>query len=101
MTIANKRKPLIQKYYLQDEILKKSDKIKYLGVTIDQKLSFKDHINEKCKSASTVLNMLRRNLHFAPASVKMKAYKSCVMPIIEYANICWAPTSAKHTNSMI
>ena len=57
-------------------------------------------MGQKCKSASTVLNMLRRNLYFAPVSVKMKAYKSCVMPIIEYANICWAPTSAKLCNSI-
>ena len=39
--------------------------------------------------------MLRRNLFFAPASVKTKAYKSCVMPIIEYGSICYAPTSEK------
>ena len=44
--------------------------------------------------------MLRRNLYFAPPSVKCKAYKSCVLPILEYANICWAPTSEKLNNSI-
>ena len=67
---------------------------------IDQKLTFKNHITQKCKSASTVLNMSRRNLYFAPVSVKMKAYKACIMPLIEYGSNCWAPTSTKLANSI-
>ena len=57
--------------------------------------SHKKHTEEKCKSASKILNLLRRNLHFAPPSVKAKAYFACVRPILEYGNICWSPTSAK------
>ena len=39
--------------------------------------------------------MLRRNLYFAPKSVKSKAYTACVLPIIEYASSCWSPTNKK------
>ena len=74
--------------------------IKYLGVTIDSKLSFKQHILEKCKRATTVLNMLKRNLYFAPKSVKSKAYQACVLPILEYASTSWSPTSIKQENSL-
>ena len=42
--------------------------------------------------------MLRRNLFFAPKSVKSKAYQSCVLPIIEYASTSWGPTSDKANN---
>ena len=73
---------------------------KYLGVTIDNKLTFEYHIKQKCKSATTILNMLRRNLYFAPKSVKCKAYMTCVLPIIEYASNCWSPTSEK-MNSLL
>ena len=93
-------KPIDNTYYLGDDILTKKKAIKYLGITVDNKLTFKDHINQKCKSATTVLNMLRRNLYFAPASVKSKAYMTCVLPIIEYGNICWAPTSEKLNKSI-
>ena len=44
--------------------------------------------------------MLRRNLFFAPKSVKLKAFKSCVLPILEYASCCWAPTSQKSNNTL-
>ena len=44
--------------------------------------------------------MLRRNLYFAPRIVKCKAYQACVLPIIEYASICWSPTSEKLENCL-
>ena len=37
---------------------------------------------------------------FALKSVKYKAYISCVLPIIEYASICWGPTSEKLNKSI-
>ena len=98
MTTSNKRPPLILSYTLDQDILSRQDTIKYLGVTIDNKLSFKQHILDKTKKATTVLNLIRRNLHFAPRSVKCKAYMSCVRPIIEYASSCWSPTSSKLSN---
>ena len=44
--------------------------------------------------------MLRRNLFYAPKSVKLKAYISCVLPILEYASTSWQPTSEKSYNSL-
>ena len=95
MTVSNKIKNLSTKYFLENKELYKNDVIKYLGIFIDKKLTFKQHIEEKSKRATTVLNMLRRNLHFAPKSVKTKAFQSCVLPIVEYGSTCWAPTSSK------
>ena len=71
-----------------------------MGITIDKKLSFNQHIKQKAKSATTVLNMLRRNLYFAPKSVKIKAYQSCVLPIIEYAPCSWQPTSESASKTL-
>ena len=99
MTVSNKQKPLSSTYYLKNmlpvQCLLRTQSIKYLGVRIDNKLTFKTHIETKCTNATKVLNLLRRNLHFAPSSVKAKAYMSCVRPIIEYASTCWSPSSLK------
>ena len=86
--------------HARPECLSRKNEIKYLGVTIDNKLSFKSHIEKKCQSATKILNLLRRNLYFAPKSVKMKAYTACVRPILEYAAACWSPTSEKLNNSI-
>ena len=77
------------------QCLIRKDEIKYLGVHIDNRLSFRKHIQEKCRSANKILNMLRRNIYFAPEVVKAKAYQSCVRPILEYAQTCWSPSSEK------
>ena len=44
--------------------------------------------------------MLRRNLYFAPKQIKIKAYNSCVLPILEYASTCWQPTSETLNNAL-
>ena len=85
---------------MEKEALSIKKKIKYLGVTIDNKLNVNDHIQDKCQKATTILNMLKRNLYYAPKSVKEKAYIACVLPIIEYASVCWSPTSKKSNNSI-
>ena len=100
MTVSNKRKNLQTKYFIQNIELTKVSSIKYLGVIIDSKLTFNEHIQVKTKKATTVLNMLRRNLHFAPKSVKIKAFQACVLPIVEYASTCWSPNSLKMTKTL-
>ena len=102
MTITNKsdRKTLKSNYSINNIVLARKEHIKYLGVIIDNKLTFRNHIEEKCKNATKILNLLRRNLHFAPKSVKVKAYQSCVRPILEYANTCWSPTSQKYNKQL-
>ena len=100
MTVSNKRKPILNDYFIDDKILLKKEMIKYLGVKIDNRLTFRQHIQGKCKKATTILNMLKRNLYFAPKSVKCKAYSACVQPILESASICWSPTSKKLNNSL-
>ena len=90
MTVTNKRQPIINTYHMNNmlpvQCLIRKDEIKYLGVHIDNRLSFRKHIQEKCRSANKILNMLRRNIYFAPRVVKAKAYQSCVRPILEYAH---------------
>ena len=44
--------------------------------------------------------MLKRNLYFAPKSVKCKAYIACAQPILEYESSCWSPTSNKLKNQL-
>ena len=100
ITITNNRNPILTQYQVEKVNLEKKEMVKYLGVTIDNKLTFNQHINEKSKNATTVLNMLRRNLYFAPRSVKLKAYTSSVLPIMEYASTCWSPTNKKLSNEL-
>ena len=60
--------------------------IKYVGVTIDNQLSWNEHIKITSK-ATSVKGFLQRNLSSCPIKVKLNSYKSLVQPILEYAPI--------------
>ena len=47
-------------FNLGDNIVKLEDSVKLLGVTIDFKLDFDEHISNVCKKASRQLNVLKR-----------------------------------------
>ena len=63
---------------------------KYLGITIDQHLTWTDHINEICNKANITKAFLKRNIHQCPISIKANCYKSLVRPFLEYAAV-WSP----------
>ena len=66
MTVTNKRKFIQNNYNLNNVALKQKQIIKYLGVNIDNKLTFSQHVQEKCNRETIVLYILISNLYFAP-----------------------------------
>ena len=73
-------------------------KIKYLGVTIDSELTFKQHIEEKIKSAKKQLMILRKKVTSAhgplPRALKW-VYEGVVLPSITYGCHVWATKLGK------
>ena len=68
-------------------------KQKFLGVTLDNKLNFKDHINNissKVKSANGILWKLSQ---FCPSEVLTKIYYSLVYPYLIYGVEIWGNSS--------
>ena len=63
-----------------------SDSIKILGVTLDSKLSFREHITEQLKKAYSKATALRRIRHFVPIDVMIRLYKAFILPHLEYCS---------------
>ena len=62
---------------------------KHLGLFLDSKLSFFDHINEKIKRATKRVNVIRKvNLLF-PRSFLLTIYKSFVRPHLDYSDVIY------------
>ena len=97
LTITNKRKPSTHIYTMNGQEIPRRDKYDYLGVTIDPKLSWKDHISRVCGKANRTLGLVKRTLHTAPQQVHKTAYETLVRPSLEYATCAWSP----HTQSTI
>ena len=71
LRITNKRNPIIYSYHLEKSIISEVPHTKYLGVTIDQKLSWNEHIQRVTSKANQVNGFLHRNLHQCPVSVTL------------------------------
>ena len=85
---------LVTEYTLHGQILKQLCSVKYPGVTIEQKLSWNEHIGNVVKKASSwtwcSLDIIYKySVHCTTGHVKANAYKTLVRPLIEYASIVW------------
>lgn len=80
---------------MNGEVLQQCKKVKYLGVTIDNHLCWKDHIEEvrkKCFMGLIQLSKLRRSL---PSSLKKLLYLSLVQPHLDYCSVVWADCTSE------
>lgn len=65
------------------------DSIKYLGITLDSKLNWKDHINNIHKSVAPVIGLIRKFSSFLPRSALKKIYFSLVHSRFQYLISIW------------
>ena len=65
--------------------LKNVNHIKYLGVIIDNRLNFKEHLNDKIKKANSMLGIIKRNFKYMDNFTFLTLYKSLVKSHLEYA----------------
>ena len=72
----------------------------YLGVELNSKLNWADHVNNTATKANKVLGLLCRNLYSCPQKVKETAYKALVRPKLEYCASVWDPYKQDHKNRL-
>ena len=68
---------------------------KDLGVFIDEKLNFREHIRKKVNIANRNLGIIFRSFTYMDKEMFLNLYKSMVRPHIEYATQVWSPQYKK------
>ena len=69
---------------------------KYLGVIIDQHLSWKHHINYIALKISRNIGIISRLRHFVPLKTLLSIYNSLISPYISHGVIAWGQASKSH-----
>ena len=62
-----------------------------LGVTFDEKLTFRDHIYEKVRKAYAMLGIIKRNFKYISINNFILLYKSMVRSLLVYCVSVWVP----------
>ena len=91
MRLTNKKNIIKFQYSIQGNNIQEVHQVKYLGVTINNNLSWSAHTKIISSKANSVLGFLRRNFNRCPTKTKSALYLSLVRPILEYAVTVRAP----------
>lgn len=96
-----RRSHLNVNYVLNGHILNKVDAVSDLGILLDAKLNFIQHISLTVNKARSVLGFIKRwAKEFNDPYVTKQLYTSLVRPILEYGSIIWDPTYNVHINTV-
>ena len=84
---------------LNDTKLKQVNSVRYLGVNIDCKLTWDEHVKQLCKNVAYKIFSLRRLSSSLNTSLLNTLYKGTIQPCIDYACSVWGNCSQKNENS--
>ena len=73
---------------------------KYLGVLIDDKFTWKHHIEKLCKKISSVAGMIYRIRNCLSRKCLMLIYQGLVSSRLRYGILCWGTAAKTHLNKL-
>ena len=74
---------------IDDKTIKRVDRTKSLGLTIDAQLSWSKHVDEICKKASSAIGALKRVRPFISKEVAVQIYNALILPHFDYCSPVW------------
>ena len=92
VSAAASYRPSAQIVDLNGNMVKSSNSVKYLGVTLDFGCGFATHVDQikrRIRSRSWTLNKLRKSGFNDEELVKI--YCTYIRPVAEYASVAWGP----------
>ncbi len=85
---------------INGEKIERVHSMEYLGVTLDDKLSFDEHITTVHSKAVTKLGLIRKSRHFLDQSTAPLLYQTLLIPQLNYSDIVYDTTSMTNKNKL-
>ena len=92
MLFSNTLEALPLDIILDDTSLESVSEIKFLGITVDNKLSWKPHIASTCNTISRNIGVINRLKSHIPSSSLLTLYSSLILPYLNYGILAWGNT---------
>ena len=65
--------------------------MKHLGISIDNTLSWRDHVDSIVGKATSIMGFLACNFKHCSVDVNHRCYLTLIRPVLEYAASVWSP----------
>ena len=94
MVIGSRQKLLVESHNdinikLEDQVISNVDHAKSLGLVIDNRLSWSNHVNELCKKVTPAIGALRRIRPLISQCTAVLVYNSLIQPHFDYCSLVW------------
>ena len=83
---------------IRNNQIARTSKLKFLGVTFDENLTFKFHTHNISQKLSRCTAMLYKIRDFMPTEILRAMYYAHIYPHLQYCNPIWATTQVTHLN---
>ena len=102
MFIANKNKNqhVLKNLVFNNQTLKNVNVIKYLGLYIDQCMTWENHINHIQNKIAPPIGILKRLSYTVPAYLLRSVYFSLIHSHLQYLVLAWYPTCEKYVKNL-
>ena len=100
MTFTNKHLLFTPQISMRGVTFQVTSKLKFLGITLDDKLKFKEHAMITQKKISRVIGTVRRIRNCIDDSILHRLYYSLVYPHLTYGIVAWGNSSIGCINAM-
>ena len=80
--------------YMDNVQIQKVSKTKFLGTIIDDKLTWKYHIENICKIISRNIGMMNKLKYTFPSKVLLSLYSTLVLPYLNYGILSWGNSAS-------
>ena len=93
MTTSGRRRTVIR-INTQDglALVKRVESCKFLGVYLDEKMTWKTHIEQITSKMSKTVGIISTIRHILPKYILHILYYTMIFPYLHYCNIVWAST---------
>ena len=91
----------ICKFYFDNHILERKTTTKFLGIDIDQHLTWNNHYDIITSSIARTVGILYKLRQFVPRSILHLLYNSLILSRLLYCNVAWGRSSKRNIESVL
>ena len=97
-----RNRTVISPIVINGEPVEQVDSFKYLGVMLDEKLSFTEHVTAVQKKSQQRLHVLRKlRAFYVDPLLLLRLYRSIIEPLLTYCSICNRLLKISHVSAKI